>query len=115
MDGVHDLGGLEGFGAVLVPGSEEPTHAGWELRCFVLNMMASYGGFGSGPFRFVIESLPADAYLRMSYYEKWLHLLETRLVANGTLSDGDLARWRAALAAGAPAPGRAGGAPAAAL
>lgn len=106
MDGIHDLGGMQGFGAVLVAGSEEPIHADWELRCFVLNMMASYGGFGQGPFRYVIESIPAEDYLRMSYYEKWLHVLETRLVANGTLSRDDLARWRAALAAGTPVPTR---------
>ena len=106
MDGIHDLGGMQGFGAVRVPGSEAPIHGDWELRCFVLNMMASYGGFGSGPFRFVIESLPADEYLRLSYYEKWLHVLETRLIRNGTLAAADLERWRAALAAGAPVPVR---------
>jgi nitrile hydratase beta subunit len=106
VDGIHDLGGMQGFGAVRVPGSDAPIHGEWELRCFVLNMMASYGGFGGGPFRFVIESLPAGEYLRLSYYEKWLHLLETRLIDNGTLAAADLDRWRTALAEGAPVPVR---------
>jgi nitrile hydratase len=104
VDGIHDLGGMQGLGAVRVPGSDAPTHGEWELRCFVLNMMASYGGFGSGPFRFVIESLPAGEYLRLSYYEKWLHVLETRLIRNRTFAAADLDRWRAALAQGARVP-----------
>jgi nitrile hydratase subunit beta len=106
VNGPHDLGGRQGFGPVVTPGSADAIHEDWELRCFVLNMMASYGGFGQGPFRTVMERMPPAEYLAMSYYEKWLHALETRLVDNGTLSDGDLIRWREWLAAGEQMPVR---------
>jgi nitrile hydratase len=37
MNGVHDMGGMDGFGAV-VPEQDEPVfHADWERRLFALS------------------------------------------------------------------------------
>ena len=37
MDGVHDLGGKEGFGAIVREANEPVFHARWESRVFGLN------------------------------------------------------------------------------
>jgi hypothetical protein len=32
MDGAHDMGGMHGFGPVVVEGGDEVFHEAWELR-----------------------------------------------------------------------------------
>ena len=34
MDGVHDLGGREGFGPIVDKADDKPFHADWEMRAF---------------------------------------------------------------------------------
>ena len=38
MDGIHDLGGLEGFGPVEIEPDEPVFHEDWERRAFRLNL-----------------------------------------------------------------------------
>jgi nitrile hydratase len=49
MDGVHDLGGMHGFGAVVVPGGEAVFHDPWEPRVFALYLLTGIEGLGGGP------------------------------------------------------------------
>lgn len=81
MNGVHDLGGMHGFGPV-TPASNEPVfHADWERRTFAL-ALATMGSrrVNVDEFRRVIERMPPAAYLATSYYEHWLYALEALLV-----------------------------------
>ena len=51
MNGVHDLGGMDGFGPI-DPEPDEPVfHAEWERRCFAMNVAArAVGGWNTfGP------------------------------------------------------------------
>ena len=41
MDGIHDLGGKEGFGAVVREANEPVFHARWESRVFGLNLIGA--------------------------------------------------------------------------
>ena len=44
MNGVHDMGGMQGFGAV-VPEPDEPRfHHGWERRAFALTLAMGASG-----------------------------------------------------------------------
>ena len=43
MDGIHDLGGKQGFGAVLRESDEPVFHARWESRVFGLNLVGAGG------------------------------------------------------------------------
>lgn len=84
MNGVHDMGGMQGFGPV-VPEKNEPVfHAAWEGRALAMVRVVGATGkltaLGSRP---AIESIPAADYLRMSYYEKWYTALVMRLIASG--------------------------------
>jgi hypothetical protein len=38
-DGIHDLGGMHGFGAVIAPGGEAPYHERWEARVLALHLL----------------------------------------------------------------------------
>ena len=91
MDGVHDLGGMHGFGPVR-PDTDEPLfHGPWEER--VLAVTLATGALGRWTIdrsRFTRESLPPAIYLSSSYYEIWLRGLERLLVESGLLAADDL-------------------------
>jgi nitrile hydratase beta subunit len=96
MDGAHDLGGMDGFGAVVTEPDEPPYHEPWEGR--VNGMMFGVAvGRGIRGFRWWIESMGNVEYLSTSYYEHWLHAIEQVLVRTGDLAPGEL---DAAVAAG---------------
>jgi nitrile hydratase len=73
MNGVHDMGGMHGFGPVQPEPNEPVFHAPWEGR--VLALRRAVGGWRRWNIdagRHTIETLPPADYLRLSYYEKWL-------------------------------------------
>jgi nitrile hydratase len=84
MDGVHDMGGMHGFGKV-EPERDEPVfHAQWEGRCLALNRaMAFTGTWTIDQGRAGIEELPPHIYLTSSYYKKWALRLENMVVQQG--------------------------------
>jgi nitrile hydratase beta subunit len=91
MDGVHDMGGMHGFGAVLQPGSESAYHERWEPRIFAIQMLVGLEGLGAGPGgRPVREEMEPAHYLAASYYERWLYSAEQRLLRKGTIAPGDV-------------------------
>ncbi len=95
MDGVHDLGGMQGFGPVEREENEPPFHAAWEAA--VLAMMragGSRGLFNIDEFRHGIERMAPAHYLRASYYEKWLDGITRLLVEKGVVGAEDLAARR---------------------
>jgi len=98
MNGVHDLGGMHGFGPV-EPEQDEPTyHAAWEARAHVLATSAN-GFYNIDEFRSGIERMDPVAYLAASYYERWLATLETNLVEKGILTHAEVAARHALYAA----------------
>jgi nitrile hydratase subunit beta len=105
VDGVHDMAGMHGFGAVVEPGSELPYHERWEPRVFAIQMLVGLEGLGAGPGgRPVREEMAPAHYLAASYYERWLYSAEQRLLRKGTLAPGEVERAMARLEAGEPVP-----------
>ena len=91
MDGIHDLGGMQGFGPVEVEPDEPVFHAPWEGRTFALAGAAlGAGGFNTPMFRHAIERMEPGHYLTSSYYEHWLTAVTTLLVEAGMVSAGEL-------------------------
>ena len=84
MDGVHDLGGMDGYGAV-TPEPDEPVfHHCWEGRVYAMSTaMAASGAWNIDMGRFGIECLPPAVYVSSSYYEIWRQRLENLLVEHG--------------------------------
>jgi nitrile hydratase subunit beta len=96
MNGVHDMGGMHGFGNV-APEHDEPVfHAPWEGR--VLAMVRAMGLLGLWTIdgsRFSLERLPPDVYLASSYYKRWALGLENRCLQTGLIDGDELAAGRA--------------------
>jgi len=95
MNGIHDLGGMHGMGPVGPEANEPVFHEGWEGRMFAL-MISTFGGghFNVDQFRHAIERMDPAHYLDSSYYEHWLHAIETLLVEHGAISRDELeASW----------------------
>lgn len=93
MDGVHDLGGLDGFGPVEHEHTEPLFAQDWERRAFRL-MVGSVGPLGGngGMFRHSIERMNPAHYLSSSYYEHWLTGVTTLAVEAGAASVDELER-----------------------
>src|SRR6266542_2261481 len=91
MDGVHDLGGMQGFGRVEREDKEPVFHAPWEAE--VLAMMradAGRGLYNIDEFRHAIERMrPAD-YLAATYYEKWLDGIARLFVEKGVVTEAEM-------------------------
>ena len=88
MDGVHDMGGMHGFGPVPVEIDEPLFHEPWEGRvCEMLPVVLSRTT--TDRFRFTIERMPPAAYLASSYYERWLWAIERLAEEQGLLTSTD--------------------------
>jgi nitrile hydratase beta subunit len=91
VDGVHDLGGMQGFGPVEVTPDEPVFHRRWEGRTFaVAGAALGTGGFNTPMFRHAIERMDPGHYLTSSYFEHWLTAVATLLVEAGVISRDEL-------------------------
>jgi nitrile hydratase len=96
MDGVHDMGGMDGFGKV-EPEPDEPVfHAPWEGRVLAMNRALGASGIWSiDTARFSREVLPPRVYLSSSYYQRWQLGTEQLLLERGLVAEDELAAGRA--------------------
>ena len=96
MDGVHDMGGMDGFGKV-EPEPDEPVfHEAWEGRVMAMNRaMGATGVWNIDVGRFSREVLPAHVYLASSYYRKWFLGLEQMLLDRGLVDADEIAAGHA--------------------
>ena len=93
MDGMHDLGGRQGFGAVRYTRNAPAFHAAWEVRANSLYAFAVRCGiFNMDEYRHAIERMEPRHYLAASYYERSLTSLATLLVEKGVVTRAELER-----------------------
>lgn len=84
MNGVHDMGGMHGMGAVKIERDEPVFHEEWEKRAFALTLACGFlKRWNIDMARFAREQMPPADYLRSTYYEKWLYGLERLLAERG--------------------------------
>jgi nitrile hydratase len=94
MDGVHDLGGKHGYGAVEVEADEPVFHHDWErvARALTYAVVARMPNANTSSFRHVIERMEPGHYLTSSYYERWLTAAATIAVESGLVTHEELQR-----------------------
>lgn len=91
MNGVHDLGGMHGFGAVLVERDEPVFHAAWEGRVMAISRLCMRAGlFNLDEMRHAIERIPPARYLAASYYERWTMAITGLLIEKGVIQAQEL-------------------------
>jgi nitrile hydratase beta subunit len=104
VNGVHDMGGMHGFGPVRPEANEPVFHSDWEARVLALNRALGYArAWNIDMSRAAIENLPPEVYLTCSYYEKWALRME-RLLLDLELVDADELAAGHALRPGKPLP-----------
>ena len=86
MDGIHDMGGMHGFGPVVREEDEPLFHHEWERRVLGIAVATPVPG-GS---RNNIENMDPARYLSSTYYEKWLHARVRGLIDAGVLTADEL-------------------------
>lgn len=87
MNGIHDLGGMDGFGPVTREPNEPVFHSPWERRVFgMLLATMAQRLYNLDEMRHAIERMSPTHYLGSSYYEHWLAGLERILAEKGRLS-----------------------------
>ena len=96
MNGVHDMGGMQGFGPVVGEDAEPTFHAPWEGRVLGLQRALLYTrAWNIDVFRHAQEQLPGATYLTVSYYHRWLLSLSRTAVERGLVTQEELDAGRA--------------------
>jgi nitrile hydratase beta subunit len=91
VDGIHDLGGRQGFGAVGHSRAEPVFHQRWEaVARALLEIVAGAVEASGGEFRHAIERMEPGHYLTSSYYERWLTAAATLAVEHGLVTRSEL-------------------------
>ena len=91
MDGMHDLGGKQGFGTVRYTLDAPTFHASWEVRANSLYAFAVRCGiFNMDEYRHAIERMEPRHYLAASYYERSLTGMATLCVEKGLVTREEL-------------------------
>ena len=91
LDGIHDLGGRQGFGVVRHTADEAVFHARWQARVFACLLgLQRVAAHNTDQFRHAVERIVPAAYLRDGYYGRWLGGLETLAVEAGLISQTEL-------------------------
>jgi nitrile hydratase beta subunit len=98
MDGIHDVGGMDGFGSLPPdePDDASPFHESWEgvTEALFLTGLA-HDAFTLDRFRATIERQDPTYYLETPYYERWQTAIEALFTEAGVV-DADELRARAA-------------------
>ena len=91
MNGVHDMGGMDGFGKVEPEANEPVFHARWEGRLMAMNRaMGALRHWSIDMGRYGIEVLPPYVYLSSSYYHRWYLRTANLAVQRGLIGADEL-------------------------
>ncbi len=97
MDGVHDLGGREGFGPILGKDDERPFRSDWEMRAFGLAQAAAGDADWSIDwFRHCRELIVPAEYLTRPYFDQWVVTIAAQMIDAGYLTLAELDAGRSA-------------------
>lgn len=92
MDGIHDMGGMHGFGPIPRE-SDYVFRADWQRRAFALvEALSAVTPFNADTHRRELERIPAADYLQRDYFEKWIMATEALLIEAGLVSREELDR-----------------------
>lgn len=105
MNGIHDMGGMHGFGRVEAENDEPVFHEEWEAKCFALNFtMGAWRKWTIDASRHAIERLDPVTYLDSTYYERWLEKLAKLSLESGLITVDELRSGEAAAGSTKQAP-----------
>ncbi len=91
MDGIHDVGGMQGFGAVTKQGRTHPFVEPWEITVsgFMSKLVAA-GVFNMDEYRHAIERLSPLTYLQTTYFERSFTAILMLCAEKGVIDEAEL-------------------------
>lgn len=89
MDTIADMGGMQGFGPVVVEENEPPFHHEWERRAFAMALLSMRtSGTNLDSFRHALNRQHPIDYLFDGYYGRWLKCAENLLTDSAIIAPG---------------------------
>lgn len=86
MNGIHDMGGLHGFGTVDIDPNEPVFTTEWGSRVFCMTQVIdTLGVWNLDEHRHEIELMAAEDYITYTYYGRWLFAMERLLARRNIL------------------------------
>lgn len=93
MNGIHDMGGLHGFGPVHVEPNEPVFKTEWGSRIFcMVQVIDSLGVWNLDEHRHEIELMAPEDYISHTYYGRWMFAMERILYRRNILSKAEVDR-----------------------
>jgi nitrile hydratase len=90
MNGIQDMGGMDGFGPVDVS-DDARFHHDWEPRARAMAHLSWKRGFiNLDLLRRGIEEMPPAQYLQTPYFGRWLHSTQEGLIESGYLTRAEI-------------------------
>jgi nitrile hydratase beta subunit len=86
VDGVHDLGGKQGFGPIPIGDDESPFHFDWEARMWAIARSGIAHGITIDWFRHGVERMVPSDYLAFRYFNKWCTTYLMLLIDSETIT-----------------------------
>ncbi len=87
MDGVHDIGGVQGFGPVKTNEPDVPFKTDWDARMWGLNgAMSQPDDWTLDWWRHVRELIDPVDYLTRPYFDQWAQIYMALLIDSGVAS-----------------------------
>ncbi len=91
MDGIHDMGGMDGFGPIPIERDEPVFHAEWEGRLYAINsVVGAWVEWNIDAGRACMERLAPAVYLQSPYYQRWLYRMKNLLADRGMVTPTEL-------------------------
>ncbi len=86
MDGIHDLGGKQGYGKIDVDEAEQAFHARYEGVGWTINQTTRAPGMSIDWWRHIRELTPPVDYLTRPYFDQWAMTQLIAMIDTGQLN-----------------------------
>jgi nitrile hydratase beta subunit len=97
MNGIHDMGGMQGMGPIEREKNEPVFHERWESRIFALRRaMRPWPKFDGKSNRYHVELIPPEEQLRLSYYGRFVVAFSELLVEGGFVTTEEILKGKPA-------------------
>jgi nitrile hydratase beta subunit len=92
MDGIHDLGGKQGYGPIAVDEDETPFHHDWEAREWGISRCARAPEITIDWWRHCRELIGPEDYLGRPYFDSWAQTDFSTYIEGGWMTVEDIGR-----------------------